>query len=781
VTERLAIWGARRPWLTLAVWALALVVAIGMNAVFLDSALSGDEEITSATESRRADELQRERFAEHGGSRGQAATEVVVVRSAEATVYEPQYQRWVQGLAVQLRRAGATQITTFYDTGEPTLVSRDRDATRMLVTLGRDAEDDIEGVVEAVRAANGRNGFHATITGEFTLDADFSILAEEDLRNGELGFGLPAALIVLLIVFGSVVAGLIPLLLAIVSIIVALALAALVGQAFPLSVFATNMLTAMGLALGIDYSLFALSRYREERLHGREKFDAIAAVGATASRAVLFSGIAFTLAMVGLLFVPTTVMRSVAAGAIVVALVSVAAALTLLPAVVSLLGDRVNALRIPYFGRAAGRDQSRFWSRTVRAVIRRPATNVVLATALLLAMAAPVLALRSGEAGVSTLPDRLAAKQGYVTLNAEFPGETTDPVRIVIAGDAGSSTVQAGIERLRERLAGEDLLGRGQLETNQARDLTVLTVPIQGDALGEDAVQAVRELRSEHVPGAFPDPAVEVLVTGETAESIDRSDTMSHWLPIVFAFVLGLSFVLLTVAFRSLVVAATAIAVNLLSVGAAYGLLVLVFHEGIGNELLGFAQLETIESWVPLFLFGVLFGLSMDYQVFLLSRIRERFRQTGDNSDAVAHGVGSTGRIITGAALIIIAVFGGFARGDLVMLQQMGFGVAVALLLDATVVRLVLVPAAMELLGERNWYVPSWLRRLPTSMSRARGRRALTRSAAASPTTPQHRRHRSGVKAEGDRARPRSVRPTDGPSGPARGVNHGSSRVEPPP
>ena len=713
MTERLAILGGRRPWLTLAVWALVLVGAVGLSAAFLDGALSGGEELTSATESRRADELQRERFVERGGSRGPDATELVVVRSAEATVDEPRFQRWVQGLAVQLRRAGASQVTSFHDIGEPRLVSRDRDATLMLVALGRDAEDDIEGVVDAVRAADGRDRFHAAITGEFTLDADFSALAEEDLRNGELGFGLPAALIVLLIVFGSVVAGLIPLLLAIVSIVVALALAALVGQAFPLSVFATNMLTAMGLALGIDYSLLVLSRYREERLHGRGKLDAITAVGATASRAVLFSGVAFTLAMVGLLFVPTTVMRSVAAGAIVVALVSVAAALTLLPALLSLLGDRVNALRIPYLGRTAGHEQSRFWSRAVRAVIRRPLISVVLATALLLAMAAPVLGLRSGEAGVSTLPDRLAAKQGYLALNAEFPGETADPVEIVIAGPAGSSAVQAGIERLREQLADDDRLGRAQLETNQAGDLAVLTVPIRGDALGEDAVDAVRELRSEHIPDAFPDPAVEVLVSGETAESIDRSDTMSHWLPIVFAFVLGLSFVLLTVAFRSLVVPAKAIAVNLLSVGAAYGLLVLVFHEGIANELLGFPQLDTIESWVPLFLFGVLFGLSMDYHVFLLSRIRERYRQTGDNSDAVAHGVGATGRIITGAALIIIAVFGGFARGDLVMFQQMGFGVAVALLLDATVVRLVLVPAAMELLGKRNWYLPAWLSRLP--------------------------------------------------------------------
>ena len=428
---------------------------------------------------------------------------------------------------------------------------------------------------------------------------------------------------------------------------------------------------------------------------------------------MLFSGIAFTLAMVGLLLVPSTVMRSLAAAAILVALVSVAAALTLLPALLGLLGDRVNALRIPFFGRTAGRAESPFWARTVRAVMRRPLISLVLVTATLFAMAAPVLALRSGEAGVSTLPDRLAAKQGYAALNAEFPGETIEPVQIVIDGDAGSPAVQSGITRLRERLAREDFFGRADPETNRAGDLTVLTVPIGGDPLGEDAVDAVRELRSEHIPDAFPDPAVEVLVTGDTAESIDKADTMSRWLPIVFAFVLALTFVLLTIAFRSLVVAAKAITVNLLSVGAAYGLLVLVFQHGIGNELLGFPQADTIEAWLPLFLFAVLFGLSMDYHVFLLSRIRERYRQTGDNSDAIAHGVGSTGRIITGAALIIIAVFSGFARGDLVMFQQMGFGVAIALLLDATVVRLLLVPAAMQLLGDRNWYLPSWLRWLP--------------------------------------------------------------------
>ena len=713
MTEQLAVWSSRRPWLTLAGWAVALVAAIAITATFLGDALSGDEEVTSNTESRRADELRFERFAAERQAGERGVTEVIVIRSAAATVDEPRFERRVRALAAELSRAGATQVTTFYDSGERQLVSRDRDATAMLVALGRDAEDDVEEVIDAVRGADGRDGFDTAITGEFTLDADFSTLAGEDLRNGELGFGLPAALIVLLIVFGSVVAGLIPMLLAIVSIVVALALTALVGQAFPLSVFATNMLTAMGLALGIDYSLFVLSRYREERLHGRPQLDAIAAVGATASRAVLFSGIAFTLAMVGLLLVPHTIMRSLAAGAIVVALVSVAAALTLLPALIGVLGDRVNALRIPIFGRAADREESPFWTRTVHGVLRRPLISLVLATAILLAMAVPLLALRSGEAGVSTLPDRLAAKQGFVALNAEFPGQTTDPVEIMIDGDTASPAVQNGIERLRARLASDARLGQAEVETNGAGDLTVLTVPVQGDPLGEDAVDAVRALRSRHLPQAFPDPAVEVLVTGDTAESIDEADTMNRWLGIVVAFVLGLSFVLLTIAFRSIVVAAKAIAVNLLSVGAAYGLLVLVFQEGVGNELLGFPQVDTIEGWVPLFLFAVLFGLSMDYHVFLLSRIRERFRQTGDNSDAIAHGVGSTGRIITGAALIIVAVFSGFARGDLVMFQQMGFGVAVALLLDATVVRLVLVPAAMQLLGERNWYLPAWLRWLP--------------------------------------------------------------------
>jgi RND superfamily putative drug exporter len=643
-----------------------------------------------------------------------------VVRTDRATVGEAQFEQRVRQIAAEVRRGGASRVTTYYDSREDRLVSTDRSATAMLVALGSHPDDRIDGVVEAVQRADGQNGFDVSITGEETVDADFSTLAGDDLRNGELRFGLPAALIVLLLVFGSVVAGLIPLLMAIVSIGVAFALIALVGHAFPLSVFATNMLTGMGLALGVDYSLFVLSRYSEERDRGRAKLDSIEVVGATASRAVLFSGVAFTLAMVGLLLVPHTLTRSLACGAIAAGLASIAVALTLLPALLGLLGDRVNSWRIPVVGRTGATTGSPFWSRAVGIVMRQPLLSLALVTAGLLAMAVPVLTLRSGEAGVSTLPDRLPAKQGFLALNAEFPGQTTEPIEIVIDGDAGSVAVRQGIERLEAEMGREPLFGQPSQEESPSGDLTVLTVPIRGDADGSDAVDAVRRLRSDYVPPAFPGRGQEALVSGETAESIDESDTMTSWLPVVLAFVLGLTFVLLTLAFRSLVVSAKAVVINLLSVGAAYGLTVLVFQDGVASGFFGFQQIDTIEHWVPLFLFAVLFGLSMDYHVFLLSRIRERYTETGDNEDAIRYGVAATGRIITGAALIIVAVFSGFAAGDLVMFQQMGFGVGVALLLDATIVRLVLVPAAMKLLGKRNWYLPSWLEWLPDVQVEAR-------------------------------------------------------------
>jgi RND superfamily putative drug exporter len=324
-----------------------------------------------------------------------------------------------------------------------------------------------------------------------------------------------------------------------------------------------------------------------------------------------------------------------------------------------------------------------------------------------------VLSLDSGTAGISTLPDRFESKRGFLLLNREFPGQTTEPVRIAVEGDTTSPDTRAAVEELQAELGRREIFGEATTETSPDGSLAVLTVPVAGDSVSREAVAAVRELRADVIPAVFEGSAAEAFVGGSTAEDIDYYDVMDAWLPVVLVFVLGLSFILLTIAFRSIVVPATAIAMNLLSVGAAYGLLVLVFVKGVGTELFGFQQVDIVEAWVPLFLFAVLFGLSMDYQVFLLSRIRERYSQTGDNNDAVSFGVGSTARLITGAALIIIAVFAGFARGDLVMFQQMGFGIAVALLIDATIIRSVVVPATMTLLGRWNWYLPSWLSWLP--------------------------------------------------------------------
>jgi putative drug exporter of the RND superfamily len=708
MTERLARASSRRPWLTIAAWIVGVILAMGIVATLLGDVLTSDAEVTSQTDSKRADQLLFERFRPTQADFDRDISEVVVVRATRGAVEDARVNR----LAEDLRAAGASLVVTPAD--DKSLLSKDGDAQALLVALGPDAEDDVPGIVDAVQRLDADPNYEAAITGDFVSDADLETLSQDDLRNGELFFGAPAALVILLLVFGAVVAGLIPLILAILSIVLALALTALVGQVFELSVFVQNMIFGMGLALGIDYSLFILSRFREERAEGREKLDAIATAGATASRAVLFSGIAFVLAMFGLELVPNTIMRSLATGAILVGIVSVLAALTLLPAVISLLGDRINSGRIPYFGRSAGTGaESRFWGSIVHAVMRRPVLSLVVAVALMLAAAIPILSYETGEAGISTLPDRFESKQGFVLLNEEFPAQTVDPVRIVIDGDAESPQVQSGIQRLEAELAARPIFAKPTEETSPGGDLTVITVPLVGDPLSEEAVEAVRELRSDVIPAAFSGTDAQVYVGGTTAEEIDYFDVMDRWLPIVFVFVLGLSFLLLTVAFRSVVVPATAILMNLLSVGAAYGLLVLVFVKGVGNGIFGFQQVDAIEAWVPLFLFAVLFGLSMDYQVFLLSRIREKFGQTGDNDLAISFGVGSTARLITGAALIIIAVFAGFARGELVMFQQMGFGIAVALLIDATIIRSVVVPASMKLLGRWNWYLPSWLEWLP--------------------------------------------------------------------
>ena len=481
-------------------------------------------------------------------------------------------------------------------------------------------------------------------------------LSESDLANGELKFGLPAALIILLLVFGTVVAGLVPLLMAIVSILSALGLVAVLTQLFELSIFTTNMLVGMGLALGIDYALFVISRYSEERGSGREPFDAISASGATASRAVLFSGSAFVVAMFGLLIVPSTIFRSLAAGAILVGITSVLAALTLLPALLGLLRDRVNALRLPYFGRAALRHQTTeggFWGGVVDRVQRRPWLSLVVATALLVALAIPAFGMSIGSAGVSTFPDSAASKRGYLALQRSFPGAGTDPAHIVVLGASGD--VAAATERLRDRLASDPRFGRGEIRIG-AGGVTDLVVPVRGDPAGDAATSAVRDLRKRIVPDAYrrnerrPGDRRHVgrehrLLRRGDRPRTDRVRVRAR--PVARAADRRVPLARRRASRRSPSTCSRSARRTACSCSSS--------STAGAPSLLGFTQLDVIEAWVPLFLFSVLFGLSMDYQVFLLSRIRERYDTTRDTHDAVRWGVASTARIITGAALIIAA------------------------------------------------------------------------------------------------------------------------------
>ena len=710
-TQALATMSARHPWRTIGAWVAAVVVAAFSIVALLGGALTTEGNPTNNPQSQRAEDALFKAFPPTVAA---AVTDIIVVRSPQYTVDAPEFKALIGELASEVRRSGGVTVRTYLTTRDPSLVTNDRRAT-MVQFAGVDS-DDLDGVVAAVDRADASPAFAAAVTGQETLDRDFNELSQSDLQEGELQIGLPAALIILLLVFGAVVAGLVPLLITLPSIVVALGLVAVLAHAFTLSIFVINMLTGMGLALAIDYALFVVSRFREERGRGREQLDAIAASATTANRAVLFSGTTFVIAMFGMLIVPNSIMRSLAVGAILVGIVSVAASATLLPALLGLFGDGVDRLRIPLIGRRsleAANPEGRFWGAIVRTVLRRPGLSLALSVTVLLAAASPVFGMHIGTSGATALPDRFESKRGFAALQREFPSATSDPVEIVVAQGAAQPAAQRALAQLRTRLAADPRFGRGQIRRSADGRVALLSVPVRGDPSGDDAVSAVRNLRSTLVPAAFSGTHAEVLVGGTTSDNIDYFDSVIGPAPWVIALVLGLTLVFLTVVFRSLVVAGTAVVLNLLSVGAAYGLLVLVFQHGVGAGLFGFQQVDTIEAWVPLFLFSVLFGLSMDYQVFLLSRISERFNESGDTTDAVTFGVASTARIITGAALIIVAVFAGFASGELIMFQQMGFGVAAALLIDATIIRSVLLPAAMRLLGDWNWYLPRSLEWLP--------------------------------------------------------------------
>ena len=533
-TQSLARGSAHHPWRVLAAWGLVLVASVVAIGSLIGTAFTADATLTTEPESTKAAQVLAANF-----NQGDRIDEAVIIHSTKLTADTPQFKAFVADVRSSIEDTGTTQtVRDPYSPHQPA-ISEDGHAAVVTVVLGHDSETGIEKVLDEVVAADSASSFDVDITGGNTLGHDFNELSESDLTNGELKFGLPAAMIVLLLVFGALVAAFIPMGIAIGSIIVTVAISSVLGQFTSISFFIVNMITAMGLALGIDYSLFVLSRYREERQNGRDKIDAILTTGGTSSKAVLFSGTSFVIALLGLLLVPDTILRSLALGAIIVGLVTMAAALTLLPALLSILGDRVNALRLPIVGREHPAE-SPFWTKAVGAVVRRPAAALTVGVLILLAAAYPVLGLRTGNSGAESLPADTFAGAGAQALERSFPGmSATEPAQVVISGEVTAGDIKAAIARLEAAVADDPDFGPSQLQVSENGQVALVSIPLIGPPDHTQARRGLDRLRTDLIPAAFDGTATSVLVGGATAESVDYSDVINRWLPIVLTFVLG--------------------------------------------------------------------------------------------------------------------------------------------------------------------------------------------------------------------------------------------------
>ena len=788
ITGRIAAASARRPWVVIASW-IAVLVLLQAAGIVAGGVFTTQIEFTNDPESQQGLDILET-------ARGPIPLqETIVVSHPTLTVDDPEFQTFVGDLTSELRNhpedivPGAT--ISYYealDAGVPTaegLVNTARTRTIIPTQFVGELDDSsqrVELLHTILEDASAGTEFELLPAGFASINEEFNASAEEDLSSES--FVLPLAFLILILVFGAVVAAFLPMGIAALALAGSFAVITLMSEIWPLSTFVFNVTLMIGLAVGIDYALFVVERFREERALGHDTIEAIGIAGDTASRAVVFSGATVVIALLGMLIVPTSIFRSFSVGAISVVVFSVAISLTMLPAVLRLMDLRVNLVR-PFWGLvvlgalsvalmfagakpvlvivtaliatipvaitllrrqplglhapppSAGDYQHHaefgFWARAARTVMARPWISVIASTGLLVALSIPFFQIELGFSGPSALPEDLEARRAFEILNDDFLAGASTPTDISIqATDVDSPAIQQAIrevfaaidgdpdsEVLTPSLGAPDVTALvaseadNRIAVNGDGTLAVLSVAFAGDTASEEALNAFKRLRDEYVPAAFGGIEATVLISGQTPQNSDFFDSVDVYTPIVFAFVLGLSFVLLLLVFRSIVVPLKAIVMNLLSVGAAYGVIVAIFQLGWGADLLGFQTVDKIEAWLPLFLFTILFGLSMDYHVFLISRIREQFDLTHDNTRAVAYGLRSTANIITGAAAIMVAVFGGFALGDLVMFQQMGTGLAVAVFLDATVVRTILVPSAMALLGDANWYMPSWLDWLP--------------------------------------------------------------------
>ncbi len=666
-------------------------------------------------ESGRAERLFYDAFPQQSG-------ETVFVQSPKLTARDPAFRAAVDDVVTRMGRLPeVARVDSPYAEGNGGQITPDGHAAIVQIKMRAsedDAEDDVGALLAQTRAAARANpDLRVEQFGDASAGKALGKMFEDDFKKAEI-LSIPVTLLILLVAFGALVAAGLPLLLALSSVMATLGLVSLGSHLIAVEDSVSSVVLLIGLAVGVDYSLFYLRREREERAAGRSEEAALQAAAATSGRAVLISGLTVMIAMAGMFITGDSTFMGMGMGAILVVGVSLIASLTVLPALLSKLGDKVDRGRIPFLMRK--RDVSkppRVWGAVIDAVLRRPLVSALLSGGLLLALCIPVLGMKTALPGIETLPRSLPVMQTFDRIQSAFPGQQIEADMAVSgAGKLDTPQAQAALDRFRRAaLASGRIHEPITIELSRSGDVARIGLPIDGDGTNAASHASLDELRDELAPALRADlgRGSDTAVTGTTAGTQDFNELMSSRIFLVFAFVLTLAFLLLLVTFRSLVIAVKAIVLNLLSVGAAYGVLVLVFQHTWAESLLDFDSTGAITSWLPLFLFVVLFGLSMDYHVFILSRVREAYDRGMATDRAVSHGIKSTASTVTSAAIIMVAVFGIFATLSSIEFKQLGIGLAVAIFIDATIVRAVLLPATMSLLGDWNWYLPRWLGWLP--------------------------------------------------------------------
>ncbi len=720
IAARAGRWSAEHWKTAVSAWLAFCVVAIALGAVAGTKMLKQAD--TAAGETKTA-----EHMLNRAGFPSQAA-ESVLVQSRTQTLGDAGFRATVGDVVRTVSRLPQVErVRSPLAPGNSGQVSRDRRSALVQFEIKGDedkADKKVQPILDGVARVQGRHaGFTVAEFGYASSTHELNSTLNKDFQRAEFS-SLPVTLVILLVAFGALVAAGLPVLLAFSGVLATIALSALASHVVAAGDPTKSVILLLGMAVGVDYSLFYLRREREERARGLSSREALISAARTSGHAVFISGLTVLIAMAGMLFTGNAIFTSIAVGAMLMVAVALIGSLSVLPALLSKLGHRVDKGRVPYLGRRAGRE-SRAWGFVLDRVLRRPGISVVLSGGALVALALPTLMLHTQLPSFTDLPKSLTIVRTYDAIQRAFPGAQTPAKVVVAAGDVTTPRVQQAVARLESRaLASGEMFKPISTEINPAHTIETVSISMQGDGSDGKSVAALDTLRGRVIPatvGAVP--GVKSAVTGETAGTHDFNQQMKSHAPYVFLFVLSLCFLLLLVTFRSLVIPIKAVLLNLLSVAAAYGLLVLVFQYHWAESILGFRSNGAITSWLPLFMFVILFGLSMDYHVFILSRVKELVDTGMSTEQAVATGIKRTAGTVTSAAVVMVAVFAIFISLRTLDIKQMGFGLAAAILIDSTVVRAVLLPATMKLLGDWNWYLPRWLEWLPRPEARVVDRR----------------------------------------------------------